>query len=156
MAVEVGDAAPDFALPDQDRQTRKLSDFRGGNVLLAFYPGAFTGGCTREVCSLRDNMEMLNGMQAQVLGISTDTPFSQKAWADQNQLNFSLLSDYKRDTVTAYDVAMPDFLGMEGFTAARRAIFLVDKDGKVRYKWLAERDPIPPYEEISAVLKTLS
>ena len=90
MAVEVGDTAPDFALPDQDRQTRKLSDFRGGNVLLAFYPGAFTGGCTREVCSLRDNMAMLNGMQAQVLGISTDPPFAQKAWADQNQLNFSL------------------------------------------------------------------
>jgi peroxiredoxin len=156
MAIEVGDAAPDFALPDQERQTRTLSELRGGNVLLAFYPGAFTGGCTREVCSLRDNMEMLNGMQAQVLGISTDTPFSQKAWADQNQLNFSLLSDYKRDVVKAYDVAIPDFLGMEGFTAARRAIFLVDKGGIVRYKWLAERDPIPPYEEITAVLKTLS
>jgi peroxiredoxin len=156
MAVEVGDAAPDFALPDQDRQTKKLSDFRGSNVLLAFYPGAFTGGCTREVCSLRDNMAMLNGMQAQVLGISTDPPASQKAWADQNQLNFSLLSDYKRNTVEAYGVAFPDFLGMEGFTAARRSIFLIDKDGTVRYKWLAERDPIPPYEEISAVLKTLS
>jgi glutaredoxin-dependent peroxiredoxin len=156
MAVEVGDAAPDFALPDQDRQTKKLSDFRGSNVLLAFYPGAFTGGCTREVCSLRDNMAMLNGMQAQVLGISTDPPASQKAWADQNQLNFSLLSDYKRNTVEAYGVAFPDFLCMEGFTAARRSIFLIDKDGTVRYKWLAERDPIPPYEEISAVLKTLS
>jgi peroxiredoxin len=156
MAVEVGDAAPDFALPDQDRQTKKLSEFRGSNVLLAFYPGAFTGGCTREVCSLRDNMEMLNGMQAQVLGISTDPPASQKAWADQNQLNFSLLSDYKRNTVEAYGVAFPDFLGMEGFTAARRSIFVVDKAGTVRYKWLAERDPIPPYEEISAVLKTLS
>jgi peroxiredoxin len=156
MAVEVGDAAPDFALPDQERQTRSLSDYRGGNVLLAFYPGAFTGGCTREVCSLRDNMALLNGMQAQVLGISTDTPASQKAWAEQNQLNFSLLSDYKRDVVNAYDVTIPNFLGMEGFTAARRAIFLVDKDGIVRYKWLAERDPIPPYEEITGVLKTLS
>jgi peroxiredoxin len=156
MAVEVGDTAPDFSLPDQDRQTRKLSDFRGSNVLLAFYPGAFTGGCTREVCSLRDNMEMLNGMQAQVLGISTDSPFSQKAWADQNQLNFSLLSDYKRDTVNAYGVTIPDFLGMEGFTAAKRSIFLVDKEGKVRYKWLADRDPIPPYDEISGVLKTLN
>jgi peroxiredoxin len=156
MAIEVGDAAPDFSLLDQERQARKLSDLRGSNVLLAFYPGAFTGGCTREVCSLRDNMAMLNGMQAQVLGISTDTPFSQKAWAEQNQLNFSLLSDYKRDVVKAYDVAIPDFLGMDGFTAARRAIFLVDKDGIVRYKWLAERDPIPPYEDITAVLKTLS
>jgi peroxiredoxin len=95
-------------------------------------------------------------MQAQVLGISTDTPFSQKAWADQNQLNFSLLSDYTRDTVNAYGVAVPDFLGMEGFTAAKRSIFLVDKDGKVRYKWLADRDPIPPYDEISSVLKTLN
>jgi peroxiredoxin len=156
MAIEVGDAAPDFSLLDQERQPHKLSDLRGSNVLLAFYPGAFTGGCTREVCSLRDNMDMLNGMQAQVLGISTDTPFSQKAWADQNQLNFSLLSDYKREVVNAYDVAIPDFLGMEGFTAARRAIFLVDKTGTVRYKWLAERDPIPPYEEITGVLKSLS
>jgi peroxiredoxin len=156
MAVEVGDAAPDFSLPDQDRQVHKLSEFRGGNVLLAFYPGAFTGGCTREVCSLRDNMATLNGMQARVLGVSVDPPFAQKAWADQNQLNFSLLSDYKRETVTAYDVAVPDFLGMEGYTAARRSIFLIDKDGTVRYKWLAERDPIPPYDEISSVLKSLS
>ena len=156
MAVEVGDTAPDFSLPDQERQPRKLSDLRGSNVLLAFYPGAFTGGCTREVCSLRDNMAMLNGMNAQVLGISTDPPASQKAWAEQNELNFSLLSDYKRDVVNAYDVAFPDFLGMEGFTAARRAIFVVDRDGVVRYKWLAERDPIPPYEAITGVLKTLS
>jgi peroxiredoxin len=125
-------------------------------VLLAFYPGAFTGGCTREVCSLRDNMAMLNGMQAQVLGISVDAPFSQKAWADQNQLNFSLLSDYKREAVNAYGVAVPDFLGMDGYTAARRSVFLVDKNGTVRYKWLADRDPIPPYDEISGVLKSLS
>lgn len=153
--AEVGEQAPDFSLPDQNREQKSLSDYRGKNVLLAFYPGAFTGGCTVEVCSLRDNLSMLNGLDAEVLGISIDAPGAQKAFAEANQLNFPLLSDYRREAVEKYDIAWNDFLNMEGFTAARRAIFVVDKEGTIRYKWLAERDPVPPYEEITAALKSL-
>lgn len=152
MAVEVGDVAPEISLPDQDRAPRTLSEFKGKNVLIAFYPGAFTGGCTKEVCSLRDNMARLNDSNAQVLGISIDAPGAQKAFAEANQLNFPLLSDYKRDATKAYGVEFNDFLGMEGFTASRRAVFVVNPEGKVSYKWMASGDPIPPYDEIDAAL----
>ena len=93
MAVEVGQPAPEFSLYDADRTRQSLSDFKGKNVVLAFYPGAFTGVCTAEMCALRDRMDQFKSLNAQVLGISVDSPFSQKAWADTN--NFEL-SDTER------------------------------------------------------------
>ena len=134
MAVEVGRTAPEFTLYDTDRSRRSLSDFRGKNVVLAFYPGAFTGVCTTEMCALRDRMDQLNSLNAQVLGISVDPPFAQKAWADSNNLNFPLLSDFGRRVVNLYGVALENLAGLEGHVAANRAVFVVDKDGVVRYK----------------------
>jgi len=149
MAAEVGQKAPEFNLFDQDKQERKLSDSKGHNVVLAFFPGAFTGVCTTEMCTFRDRFDSFNSMDAQVFGISVDAIFSQKAFSDANNLNFPLLSDYKRETVNAYGVALPNFAGMEGYTASERAVFVIDKDGVIRFKWIGENPgKEPDYDEV--------
>ena len=157
MAVEVGMAAPDFSLYDADRKATSLSDFRGKNVVLAFYPGAFTGVCTTEMCAFRDRMDGLNSLNAQVLGISVDGAFAQKAFSDQNNLNFPLLSDFQRETVNQYDLAIPNFAGMEGYTASKRAVYVVDGEGVVRYAWVGPNPGVEPdYDEVQAELGKLS
>ena len=157
MAVEVGEAAPEISLFDTDRSKRSLSEFKGKNVVLAFFPGAFTGVCTTEMCAFRDQADEFNSLNAQVLGISVDPPFAQKAWAEANKLNFPLLSDYGRQAVSQYDVALENLAGLEGYTAANRAVFVVDKTGVVRYKWLAPSPTNEPdYDEIRQALDQLS
>ena len=156
MAVEVGQQAPDFKLYDTDRKERSLSEFRGKNVVLAFYPGAFTGVCTTEVCTFRDRMDRLNSLNSQVLGISVDGAFAQKVFSDQNNLNFPLLSDFQRQTVNDYGVTLPNFAGMDGYVAAQRAVFVVDNSGVVRYKWIAPNPGVEPdYDEVQAELGKL-
>ena len=156
MAVEVGQVAPEFSLYDTERTKRSLSEFKGKNVVLAFVPGAFTGTCTTEMCDLRDQMSQFNSINAEVLGISVDPPFSQKAWADANNLNFTILSDFNREATKAYDVAWNNMAGLEGYTAANRAVFVVDKEGVVRYKWLAPSPAdLPDYDEIRQALSRL-
>ena len=157
MPIDVGQGAPDFTLHDADRQQRSLSEFRGKNVVLAFYPGAFTGVCTTEMCTFRDRMDRLNSLNAQVLGISVDGAFSQKVFSDQNNLNFPLLSDFGRQVVNQYDVALPNFGGMDGYVAAQRAVFVVDKEGVVRYRWIAPNPGVEPdYDEVQEALGGLS
>ena len=156
MAADVGQAAPDFTLYDMDRNQRSLSEFRGKNVVLAFFPGAFTGVCTTEACTLRDRLDEFNSMNAQVVGISVDPPFSQKVWADQNNINFPLLSDFNRQAVNAYDVAFPNLAGMEGYIAASRAVIVVDKDGVIRYRWVGPNPGVEPdYDEVRQAVANL-
>ena len=156
MAVEVGQAAPDFTLYDSDRQQRSLGEFKGKNVVLAFFPGAFTGVCTTEMCALRDSSNQFNDLNAQVLGISVDPIFSLKVFSEQNNLNFPLLSDYSRQMVNQYDVALENMAGMEGYTAAKRAVFVLDKEGAVRYKWVGDTPGVEPeYDEIRQALDQL-
>ena len=149
MPAEVGSAAPEFSLYDTDRNVRTLSEFRGKTVVLAFFPGAFTGVCTTEACTLRDSVADLNGLNAQVVGITVDPPFSQKAWSDANSVNYPFLSDFNREAVNAYGVALPNLAGMEGYVAANRAVFVVDGEGVVRYRWDAPA-PVnePDYAEV--------
>ncbi len=148
--------APEFSLYDQDRKERSLSEFKGKNVVLAFFPGAFTGTCTDEMCAFRDQTDQFNSTNAQVLGISVDPPFAQKAWADANNLNFPILSDYNRQVVNQYDVALPNLAGLQGYVAANRAVFVLDKDGAVRYKWVAPSPGNEPnYEELWRALGKL-
>ncbi len=104
MAARVGDKAPDFTLMDGDKKPRSLSEFLGKKTILAFFPGAFTGVCTKEMCTLRDSMSRFNELNAQVVGISVDAPFSNRAFAAQYNLQFPVLSDYSRSTVKAYDL----------------------------------------------------
>ena len=155
MAVEVGSKAPDFTLHDTALKKRSLSEFKGKNVVLAIFPGAFTGVCTKTACTLRDSAEKLNSLDTQVVGISVDPPFSQKAWADQNNLNFPMLSDFSRQVVNQYGTALQNFAGMEGYVSSHRAVFVLDKDGVVRYKWVSAPTDEPNYDEINQALAKL-
>ena len=140
MAVEVGQKAPEFAMPGTDRAVKKLSDFAGKTVVLAFFPGAFTGVCTKEACTFRDSAAEFNSLNAEVVGVTVDGIFAQKAWADANGLNFPMLSDYKREAVTNYGTALPNFAGLDGYVSSKRAVFVINKDGVVTY---AETTPTP-------------
>lgn len=137
MAVDVGSKAPDFTLVNQDRQPVTLSrELEKGPVVLAFFPGAFSGTCTKEMCNFRDTMSSFRSVDANVLGISTDTFFTLKAWDDQQRLGFPLLSDYNKDVIRAYGVVNPDMIGLKDI--ARRAVFVIDKSGVVRHREVVE------------------
>jgi len=153
MTVKVGERAPDFELFDQDRKLRRLSEFRGKKVVLAFFPGAFTSVCTKEMCTFRDGMAEFNKLDATVIGISVNDPFTLKAFAEQNNLNFVLLSDYTREVSRKYGGVHEDFIGMKGYSVAKRAVFILDRDLVVRYAWVSD-DPLkePDYEEIKREL----
>ncbi len=154
--IGVGQKAPDFTLPDADLKPRRLKDFLDKNVVLAFYPGAFTAVCTKEMCAFRDHLAKLSDLKAQVVGISVNDPFSNKAFANANRINFPLLSDYNRDVVRLYDIAGTNFAGLKGYTAAKRSIFVVDRKGIVRYGWVSEDPRVEPdYEEIERVLEEI-
>ena len=155
--VTVGQKAPDFTLTDTDLKPRNLREFLNQNVVLALYPGAFTPTCTKEMCTFRDSLAKLNALNAQVIGISVNDPFTNKAFAEANGLNFPLLCDYNREFVKTYGVEILDFAGLKGYTAAKRAVFIIDKEGIIRYKWVSD-DPRkePNYEEIERFLEEIS
>ena len=155
--INIGEKAPDFALHDTDKKLRKLSEFLGKKTVLAFFPGAFTSVCTKEMCVFRDSMARLNEVKAQVVGISVNDPYSNRGFAEQNMLNFPLLSDYNREVVKLYDIELKDFAGLKGYTAAKRSIFILDKNGIVRYKWVSEDPGVEPdYEEIEKALDQMA
>ena len=154
MPAEVGQPAPDFALPDTDRSVRTLGEFSGKTLVLAFFPGAFTGVCTTEACTLSDGLGEFESMNAQVVGVTVDGPFAQKGWTDANSVNFPFLSDFAREMVNAYDVALPNFAGMEGYVAANRAVIVVDGSGNVCYRWIAPNPGTEPnYDEVKAAVQ---
>jgi peroxiredoxin len=136
MAADVGSTAPDFTLMNQDREPVTLSQLKGKPVVLAFFPAAFSGVCQKELCTIRDSMDALNQASAQVLGISVDTFFALKAFQDQQKLNFSLLSDFNKEVIREYGVFNEDMIGLKGI--AKRAVFVLDKDGVVRYREVLE------------------
>jgi peroxiredoxin len=155
--VIVGQKAPDFTLPNTDRKPRKLSDFLGKKLVLAFFPGAFTSVCTKEMCTFRDSLARLSELKAQVVGVSVNYPFSNKGFAERNMLTFPLLSDYNRDVVRLYGIELKDFAGLKGYSVAQRSVFILDKDGVVRYRWVSD-DPgkEPNCKEIEEALANLS
>jgi peroxiredoxin len=151
MAIEIGQQAPDFTLFDTNRDQVTLSEKKGEKVVIAFFPAAFTGVCEKELCTFRDSMAALNGLGATVLAISVDAPFANGAFAKQNQLNFPVLSDYSREATRAYGVALDDFAGMSGYTAAQRSVFVTDEEGKIIYTWIADNPGQEPnYDEVKA------
>ena len=152
MAIQVGQKAPDFTLVDTEKKPTKLSDFKGKNVVLLFFPAAFSGTCTKELCQARDEMSMYDQLNAQVLGISVDLFFSlAKYKADQNY-NFPLLSDFNKDVSRLYDAIFEEWiLGLKG--VSKRASFVIDKEGIVRF---AEVLPTGgDYPNFDAIKKTL-
>jgi len=155
--INIGEKAPDFALHDTDKKLRKLSEFLGKKTVLAFFPGAFTSVCTKEMCVFRDSMARLNEVKAQVVGISVNDPYSNRGFVEQNMLNFPLLSDYTRDVVKLYDIELKDFAGLKGYTAAKRSVFILDKNGIVRYKWVSEDPGVEPdYKGIEKALDQMA
>ena len=157
MAVTVGNKAPDFALFDTEKKTRSLREFLGKKTVLAFYPGAFTGVCTNELCTLRDSMTRFDELNAQVIGISVDAPFANKAFAAQNNLQFPILSDFTRSTIQAYGIVHDGFAGLTGYSASKRSVFVLDKDGVVRYAWVSENPGVEPnYEEVTKALASIN
>ncbi len=157
MPVEVGTIAPDFTLHDGDKKQRSLSEFRGKNTVLAFFPGAFTGVCTREMCTFRDSLSRFNDLNAGVIGICVDAPATIKAFANANNLQFPILSDYSRSVIKQYDVVHDGFAGLPGYQAAYRSVFVMDKDGTVRYKWVSKDPGVEPnYDEITKALASLN
>lgn len=156
MALAPGTIAPDFALFDGDRNKVSLSAQRGKNVVLAFFPAAFTGVCKAELCSFQSAMQRLNSINANVLAVAADGPFANKAFADENGLTFPVLSDYTRETIEAYDVVLQDFAGLPGYTASQRATFVIDAEGIIRHVDVTPNPGVEPnYDEIYAAVDAL-
>jgi peroxiredoxin len=152
--VEIGAKIPEFTLFDYSLKKRSLKEFRGKKLVLAFFPGAFTGTCIKEMCTLRDALAKLGKLDAQVVAISVNDPFALKGFHEDNALNFPLLSDYTRETITSYGVELHDFAGLKGYTVAQRSIFIVDADGALKWKWISNDPGVEPdYTEIERQLK---
>jgi len=155
MAATVGSKAPDFTLMNENREPVTLSSQKGHPVVLAFFPAAFSGVCTKELCTFRDSMAKLNNAKAQVYGISVDTFFTLAAFKKDQNLNFPLLSDFNKDVIQAYGAFNPDMIGLKGI--AKRATFVIDKDGVVRHaEVLDDARNEPNYDKVFDTLKTLS
>jgi glutaredoxin-dependent peroxiredoxin len=154
MPVDVGSRAPDFTLTNQDRQPVKLSEQKGRPVVLAFFPAAFSSVCTKELCRFRDALSRLNQAQAQVYGISVDTFFTLKAFHDQQGYGYPLLSDFNKQTIRDYGVFNEDMIGLKGI--ARRAVFVIDREGIVRYREvLDDARNEPDYEAVFEAVAAL-
>ncbi len=156
MAIQIGQKAPDFTLHDTDKNKVTLSEQQGKNVVLLFYPLAFTGTCTKELCSVRDNMSFYNNANAQVYGISVDSLFANGKFKEEQSYNFPLLSDFNKEVSTAYDTIYKDF-GFDMKGVSKRSAFVIDKEGVVQYaEVLEDAGQVPNFEAINAKLAELS
>ena len=156
MSITIGQKAPEFALRDSDKNEVKLSDYAGKNVLILFFPLAFTGVCTTELCSVRDDISNYNDAGVHVLGISVDSLFVLEKFKEEQKLNFPLLSDFNRTTCQAYGAHYEEFvLDMKG--VAKRSAFLVDAKGIVQYAEVLESaGDLPNFEAIKKAIADLA
>ena len=153
----LNETAPDFNLKNTEKNDIALSSYKGKTVVLAFYPGAFTGVCDTEMCSIRDSMNSFNDLNATVLGISVDSPWANAEFAKKYEINFNLLSDYNRDVSKAYDMIFNGLGGLEGYECSNRGVLIIDREGLIQYRWVAENPGIEPnYSEIIEKVKSLS
>jgi glutaredoxin-dependent peroxiredoxin len=154
-SIQIGQQAPDFTLFDSDKQKVALSDYKGKNLLLLFFPQAFTGTCTKELCSTRDNIALYNSANAQVFGISVDSVFTLAKFKEEQHLNFPLLSDFNKTTSSAYGSLYDSFVfDMKG--VSKRSAFVLDKQGIVRYAEVLETaTDLPDFSAIQKTLETL-
>ena len=154
--VNIGDTAPAFTLKTTDKSDVSLADYSGKTVILAFYPGAFTGVCDKEMCAFQDNLAKLNDSNSTVLGISVDSPWANAEFARKYNLEFTLLSDVDRKVVTAYDATFGGLGGIEGYISANRVVIVIDKEGVVQHRWVAENPGVEPdYDAVVAFAASL-
>ena len=144
LMVKTGEAAPNFTLKNTSKDDISLSDYSGQTVILAFYPGAFTGVCDKEMCAFQDNMGKLNDADTVVLGISVDSPWANAEFARKYDLEFTLLSDVDRNVVNMYDATFTGLGGIDGYVSANRVVVVIDKDGVVQHRWDAESPGVEP------------
>lgn len=155
MSLRKGDKAPDFTLFNTDKEWVKLSDQKGKNVLLLFFPLAFTGVCTKELCSIRDNLSFYNSINAEVFGISVDSNATLAKFKEDQKLNFTLLSDFNKEASAAYDVLYENFGWMKG--VSKRSAFVIDKAGIIQYEEVLENaGEVPDFEAINSTLQEIS
>ena len=153
----LNEKAPNFELKNTKKELVSLSDHKGKTVVLAFYPGAFTGVCDTEMCALQDNLSSFNDLNATVFGISVDSPWANGAFAKEYNLNFELLSDYNRQVSRDYDMIFNGLGGLDGYESSNRGIIIIDSEGIISYRWVAENPGIEPsYEEIIETVKKLN
>ena len=154
--LNVNDVAPDFTLKNTNKEDVSLSQFNDKTVVLAFYPGAYTGVCDTEMCTLQDNLKAFDELEATVLGISVDSPWANGGFSKQYNLEFELLSDFNREVIKGYDVVFEGLGGIEGYTCANRAVYIV-QNGVIKYAWEASPNPgvEPDYDEIKSTLQNL-
>lgn len=153
MAISEGQKAPDFTLVDSDKKPHKLSDYRGKKVVLLFFPAAFTGVCTKEMCQTRDELFLYNNMDASVFGISVDLPFALGKFKELNNLNFTLLSDFNKEAISAFGIKYDEWIaGLKG--VAKRSAFVIDKEGTVRFAHVLEQ--AGDFPDLDGVKRTLS
>ena len=156
MKIEVGQAAPGFILFDSEKKAVRLADQKNKNVLLLFFPLAFTSVCTKELCEVRDSISLYNNANATVFGISSDSLYTLAKFKQEQNLNFSLLSDYNKETATAYGSLYETFgFGMK--RVAKRSAFVIDKEGIIRYAEVLENaGEVPDFTAIRKVLAELA
>ena len=156
MAIQKGQIAPDFSLFNTEKNKVNLADYKGKNLVILFFPLAFTGVCTTELCSVRDNLNVYTSLNADVVGISVDSLFSLGKFKEEQQYNFPLLSDFNKETSQAYGAFYDEFvLDMKG--VARRAAFVVDKVGVVQYAEVLESaGDLPNFDAIKEALAGLN
>lgn len=156
MALQAGSPAPDFTLVDSDKKEVKLSDFKGKNVVLLFFPLAFTGVCTAELCAMRDNLAVYNNLNAEVLAVSVDSLFTLDKFKKEQGFTFPLLSDFNKDVSAAYGSIYQDFaFGMKG--VSKRSAFVIDKDGNIQYaEVLEDAGKVPDFDAVQNTLKNLN
>lgn len=156
MSIQVGSPAPAFTLHNSEKEEVSLSDYKGQNVVLLFFPLAFTSVCTDELCHMRDNIATYSGLNAEILAISVDSPFTLEKFKADQHLNFPLLSDFNKSVSQAYGALYEDFVfGMKG--VSKRAAFVIDKEGVIRYaEVLDNAGNLPNFEAVKETLNGLA
>lgn len=155
MSIQVGQQAPDFKLFNSEKQEVTLSSFKGKNVVVLFFPLAFTGVCTTELCTMRDDIASYQGLNSEILAISVDSLFTLEKFKAEQKLNFNLLSDFNAEVSAAYGSLYSEFvLGMKN--VSKRSAFVVDKEGVVRYAEVLESaGDIPNFDAVKTTLSGL-
>jgi len=155
MEIQIGQKAPDFKLHNTEKNIVSLNDYNGKNVLILFFPLAFTGVCTSELCSVRDGLAQYNDMDTDVIGISVDSLFVLEKFKEENNLNFTLLSDFNKEVSKQYGCLYDSFVfDMSG--VSKRSAFVIDKEGIVQYAEVLESaGDLPDFDAIHAALQKI-
>ena len=155
MALQVGDSAPKFTLKNTSLEEVSLDSQLDQNVVLLFVPLAFTGVCTAELCDISQGINAYQELGARVLGVSVDSPFALKNWAEKESIQIPLLSDFNREVSAAYGAQYEELLGLKG--VAKRSAFVIDRSGTIRYASVSDDAKVlPDFEAIKACLQDLN